>query len=208
VDEAFWDERYRSAPQVWSGKPNPHLVTDTAELTPGVALDVGAGEGADSIWLAEQGWQVTAVEWSHVARERGQEQARERGASVADRITWLHADLTVWEPPTEKFDLVSVHFMHLPSSVRTPMYRRLAAAVAPGGILLVVGHHPSDLDTGVRRPGDPDLLFTADALAEDLGAGWSILARDARPRGAVGPDGESVTVHDAVLRARRSDSTG
>ena len=202
MDEAFWDERYRSAPQVWSGEPNPHLLTDTEALSPGSALDVGAGEGADSIWLAEQGWQVTAVEWSTVARERGREHAAERGPSVADRITWLHADLTVWEPPAASFDLVSVHFMHLPSAERTPMYRRLAAAVAPGGLLLVVGHHPSDLETGVRRPADPDLLFTAEAIADDLADGWTILSCDARPRAAVGPDGEEVTVHDAVLAAR------
>jgi SAM-dependent methyltransferase len=208
VDEAFWDERYRSAPKVWSGKPNPHLVADAAELSPGSALDVGAGEGADTIWLAEQGWTVTGIEISGVALERARKEAAERPAAVAERITWLHADLAEWEPPVDAYDLVSIHFMHLLPAERTPMYRRLAASVTPGGVLLVVGHHPSDLETTARRPPDPDLLFTADALAEDLGEGWTILAQDARPRTAVDPEGETITIHDAVLVARRSGPTG
>lgn len=207
MDESFWDERYRSAPKVWSGKPNPHLLTETADLSPGSALDVGAGEGADTIWLAERGWQVTAIEISKVALARGQEQAATRGIAVGERITWLHADLTEWEPPAASLDLVSVHFMHLPSIQRRPIYRRLANAVAAGGMLLIVGHHPSDLQTTARRMPDPDPLFTAEEAAEDLGDGWTILARDARPRSTIDPAGETITIHDAVLVARRSRDT-
>lgn len=204
MDERFWDERYRSAPKVWSGKPNPHLLTDTADLSPGSALDVGAGEGADTIWLAEQGWQVTAIELSSVALARGRKQAAKHSVAVGERITWLHVDISEWEPPVASFDLVSVQFMHLPSLQRRPIYRRLAHAVAPEGLLLIVGHHPSDLQTTARRMPDPDPLFTAEEEAAELGDGWTILARDARPRSTLDPAGETITIHDAVLVARRS----
>ena len=205
MDEAFWDERYRSAPMVWSGKPNPHLVTETSNLSPGSALDVGAGEGGDAIWLAERGWQVTAVDLSMVALERGRKQADDLGVATAEKITWLHVDLTEWDPPVAGFDLVSMQFMHLPSSQRRPVYQRLADSVAPRGVLLVVGHHPSDLETTARRLPDPDPLFTADELVNELGDGWTILAQEARPRTELDATGESITIHDSVLFARRPD---
>jgi len=204
MDQSLWDERYRAAHRVWSGNPNPHLVTETSGLTPGRALDVGAGEGADAIWLAERGWTVTALDFSSVALEKARAHAEERGAELAGRITWLHADLNVWQPPARAFDLVTLHFMHLASAERGPIYRGLAAAVAPGGTLLVVGHHPSDLETTARRPRDPDRLFTAEEIVGDLGDGWTIAAAEARPRPATDPDGNAITVHDAVLVARRN----
>ena len=85
----FWDERYRSKEQVWSGNPNPHLVEQIADIAPGTALDVGCGEGADAIWLAARGWQVTAADVSQVALDRGARFAAEAGSDVAARITWL-----------------------------------------------------------------------------------------------------------------------
>ena len=203
MDQAFWDERYQSSTRIWSGNPNPHLVAEATGLTPGTALDIGAGEGADCVWLAEQGWRVTGVDLSPVALERAAAHAAERGAELADRITWQHADATTWTPPPAAFDLVSIHFLHFASAERRPMYRRLASAVKPGGVLLIVGHHPSDLDTGVRRPSDPDRLFTAEDVAGDLEGDWTLVAQDARPRQATDPDGNEVTIHDAVLVARR-----
>jgi SAM-dependent methyltransferase len=204
MDQDFWDERYRSAPRMWSGDPNPQLVADTAGLEPGSALDVGCGEGGDAIWLAQQGWGVTAVDISEVAIERARSHAAAAGDDVARRIEWVRADLEQWDPPVARFDLVSVQFMHLPSAVRVPLYDRLASAVAPGGILLVVGHHPSDLETSVRRPPIPDFLFTAEQVADRLGEGWTLLDVAARPRPAVDAAGLEVTVHDAVLVARRA----
>lgn len=203
MDQAFWDERYRSADRVWSGKPNPQLVAEVEKLSPGTALEVGAGEGADSVWLAEQGWRVTGVDISPVALERAAAHAAERGAEIAGRISWEHHDVTEWTPPKASFDLVTVHFLHFPSAERREIYRRLADAVAEGGVLLVVGHHPSDLETGVRRPSDPDRLFTADDIEADLEGEWTIVANDARSRSATDTNGAPATVHDAVLVARR-----
>lgn len=200
----FWNERYASAPAIWSGRPNRQLVAEAAQLTPGRALDVGAGEGADAIWLAGLGWTVTAVDISSVALARAAEHARAAGDDVAVRITLEERDFTVWAPEAGAFDLVSAQFVHVPPDRRDALNAALAAAVAPGGILLIVGHHPLDQETGVRRPPRADLLFTADDVVGVLDpSGWEILAAEARPRTATGPEGADVEVHDAVLLARR-----
>lgn len=144
-DEELWDERYRSRPTLWSGEPNRHLVGEAADLAPGLALDVGCGEGADAIWLAQRGWRVDGVDVSGVALQRAAEHADRAGAEVAGRISWLHENLTAWDPGRGRYDLVSAQYMHLPSPERDVLFRRLGEAVAPGGTLLIVGHHPSDL---------------------------------------------------------------
>ncbi len=203
MGEAFWDERYRSTGALWSGQPNPQLVAEAAGLAPGTALDVGCGEGADALWLAERGWRVTAVDISAVALERGAAQAVAHGAAVARRIDWLHEDLTAWVPTEASYGLVSAQFMHLPKNPRDALFHALAAAVAPGGSLLIVGHHPSDLTT-IPRPLLPELFFTASDVAALLDPhGWDIIVSAARERGATDPGGRAVTIHDAVLRARR-----
>ena len=144
-DAAFWDERYRSASALWTVNPNPQLVAEAADLVPGTVLDVGCGEGADACWMAEHGWQVTAVDISTVALERGAAHASALGPEIAERIAWLQADFNDYVPVPSSFDVVSAQFMHLPKDQRELLHRRLAASVAPGGTLLVVGHHPSDL---------------------------------------------------------------
>ena len=203
---ASWDERYRSQGQLWSGSPNVHLVSEASGLTPGTALDAGCGEGADAIWLAEHGWQVTAVDFSAVALERGAARALEVGAEVAGRITWQHGDLTDWVPDAAAYDLISAQFMHLPSDQRDPLFRRLAAAVAPAGTLLIVGHHPSDLQTTVHRPRLPELFYTgADVAALLEPHGWDIIVNAARERRVMDPEGRPVLVHDTVLRAHRRE---
>lgn len=200
-DETFWDERYRSAPSVWSHNPNPHLVSETADLPPGAALDVGCGEGADAIWLAQHGWTVTAIDLSTVALDRAAARARELGV---DGIEWSHVDVTAG-PIGGPFDLVSAQFVHLPSGQRSGLHRLLAEAVRIGGTLLVGGHHPADLDTSIQRPPAPDLYFTASDVAADLPDGqWEVVVDDTRPRAARDQDGRPVTIHDAVLLARRN----
>jgi thioredoxin reductase/SAM-dependent methyltransferase len=203
-EEDAWEERYRSRPAIWSGNPNPQLVTEVAGLTPGRALDVGSGEGADAIWLAQRGWQVTAVDIATTALERGAAHAATAGDDITARITWTHADLREQPPAPGSYQLVSAQFMHMPSAVRAELYAHLAAAVAPGGVLLIVGHHPSDLRTPVRRMHFPDMMFTGEQIAASLDpAAWEVLAAEARPRAIIDADGNDVTIHDAVLVARR-----
>jgi SAM-dependent methyltransferase len=198
----FWDERYQSAERVWSGNPNAQLVAETADLEPGHALDAGCGEGADARWLAGRGWTVTAADVSEVALGRA---AAHTGPELARRIAWLPTDLLEWVPPTRTYDLVSAHFIHFPIRLREQIFARLADAVRPGGTLLIVGHHPADLGTTAHRPADPTLYYTAEQLAERLDpAGWTVLTTDSRARPAKDLEGRPVTLHDAVLRARRA----
>jgi 2-polyprenyl-3-methyl-5-hydroxy-6-metoxy-1,4-benzoquinol methylase len=203
--EQAWEERYRANPAVWSGRPNPQLVAEAADLPPGHALDVGCGEGADAIWLAEQGWRVTAVDFATAALDRAAGHAAARGPEVADRISWEHTDLTGgWDPGAVRFDLVSAQFMQLPADARTALFARLAAAVTPGGTLLVVGHHPSHADALHHRSPVSGMLYTAEEVAGTLDRGrWEIVVEETRSRLAPHPDGSGeTTFQDAVLRAR------
>jgi SAM-dependent methyltransferase len=198
----FWDDRYRSADRLWSGRPNDQLVAQASDLPPGDALDVGSGEGADAIWLASRGWTVTAVDVSAVALERGARQAVAGGEQIAARISWQQADMLTWEPGRERFDLVSAQFMYLPPPAFEQMRARLAAAVRPGGTLLVVGHHPDDLHA--RGATVADMAWTAEELAAALEpASWDILVATAISRQAADPDGQPVRLTDTVLRAVR-----
>jgi SAM-dependent methyltransferase len=202
-DQEYWDERYRSHPKLWSGDPNRYLISETSELKAGTALDVGCGEGADAIWLAQHGWQVTAVDLSTVAIRRAASHAAQSGAEIADRIDWVRADLTVWDQGDDRFDLVSAQYMHLPAQPREALFRRLAASVTSGGTLLVDGHHPSDLQTTVPRPPMPELFFTGDDIVAVLDPNeWDVITNAAPQRSATDPDGRTVTIHDTVLRAR------
>lgn len=199
-----WEERYRARPSIWSGRPNPQLVAEATGLAPGRALDVGSGEGADAIWLAERGWQVTAVDISATALERAATNAAAAGEPIAARLEWVRADLRDHPLPAGTYDLVSSQFMHLPGADRQKVFARLAGAVAPGGILLIVGHHPADLRTSAHRMHFPDMMFTAEQAASILEPDdWDLLASDSRPRRTVDPEGNEVTIHDAVLVARR-----
>ena len=204
--EGFWDERYRSRETLWSGNVNPQLVAEADGLAPGRALDAGCGEGADAIWLAERGWHVDAVDVSPVALERGAAFARATGAEVAERINWRHEDLKSWVPEEIAYDLVSAQFfLHMPTELRQVVFRALAAAVAPGGSVLVVGHHPADLPAGHAASTHPELFFTAPDIAALLDPRhWDILVSETRERSATHADGHPATVHDTVLRARRS----
>lgn len=204
--QELWDARYRSAETIWSGNPNPQLVAQVADLRPGTALDVGSGEGADAIWLAARGWQVTAMDLSRVALDRAAGRAASIGQDVSARITWQQADVLSWDTAPWQFDLVSAQFMHLPRPAREVLHRRLAGAVRPGGTLLIVGHHPSDLETSMRRPKVPDFLFTADEIAAALDPDdWQVIIAAAPERQTLDPDGRPVTIHDAVLRAVRRE---
>ena len=204
LDEAFWEERYRSSDALWSGRPNAQLVAEAGPLAPGRALDVGCGEGADAVWLARRGWAVTAVDISETALGRARDHAVDAGAEVADHVEWVHDDVTTFDPGTRRFDLVSAQFVHLPGTLRDTVHRRLAGAVDEGGTLLIVAHDPTDLETTVGRPPFPDFFAAAAEVAAVLDeADWEVLVTEARPRPAVDAEGRDVTVHDAVTVARR-----
>jgi SAM-dependent methyltransferase len=195
-DHASWEERYSSAATLWSGRVNPVLAVEAADLPPGRALDVGCGEGGDTLWLASRGWQVTGLDWSQTALDRGAVHASDAG--LGDRVTWVRRDLTSWQPPTAAFDLVTAHFLHPTADQRPSWVARLAAGVAPGGTLLWVGH-PYDEERAAMWGGDR--FSSAAEVAELLDpAAWDVLVAEARPRPDGGHNGHG---DDEVLRARR-----
>ncbi|MGN6403296.1 SAM-dependent methyltransferase [Sinomonas sp.] len=201
----FWDQFYSERHRVWSGKPNASLVREISMVAPGRALDLGCGEGADALWLAARGWTVTAVDISAVALDRAAQHAEEAG--VAQRITWLRRDLTEWTPEGE-FDLISAEFLHSPIELpRELILRRASEAVAPGGLLFVVGHvafppwsrHGHDEAEQAQLP-------TAEELAVSLGLradAWEVETSTSDGREVTGPEGQIAIMTDAVLKARR-----
>ena len=196
-DAAEWDERYGAADQVWSGEPNGALVAEVADLEPGRALDVGCGAGADAVWLARRGWQVTALDVSQVALDRARRHARDAGVEV----TWVHAGLVEAELPAAGFELVSAQYAVLRKTPSAVAERILIDLVAPGGTLLVV-HHAVAPEHRHEEGFDPELYaFPADVGAL-LGEGWDIQVDERRPRVVAGGAGAH-HVEDVVLRARR-----
>lgn len=191
--EGFWDERYGADDRVWSGNPNPQLVGRAAGLRPGRALDVGAGEGADAIWLAQQGWEVTALDVSRVALAKAA--AHAEAAGVGEQISWHRVDLGSWAGMPAAFDLVSAQFMYLDQPALAMLYRQLGDAVAPGGTLLLVGHHPIDPRHGSHD--FPDVRWTPEDAATWLDpAQWESI-----DVATVRRDGH----HDGIVQAVRRD---
>ncbi|GAB3038563.1 methyltransferase [Nocardioides flavus (ex Wang et al. 2016)] len=195
-----WEERY-SGERVWSGRVNVQLAAEAPSLSPGRALDVGCGEGGDAIWLASQGWRVTAVDFADAALARVAEHAAEAG--VGERVETRRLDVRSFDPAGETWDLVTSHFFHLPGGGMPDVVRRLASAVAPGGTLLVVGHAPEDVHSGLRH-GHHAFMHTAEDLVPALPEDFVVEVCESRPRVQAHPgSGEEVAVADTVLRARR-----
>ncbi|WP_079125612.1 class I SAM-dependent methyltransferase [Streptomyces lushanensis] len=200
--EEYWDDRYGQSDRIWSGRPNSVLVRETTGATPGRALDLGCGEGADAVWLARQGWRVTGTDVSGVALGRAAEHAEAEG--VADRIEWQRHDLAV-SFPEGGFDLVSAQYLHSYGDMpREKILRTAASAVAPGGTLLIVGHggfapweenpHPE-----IHFPTPEEVLESLD-LAEGE---WEVQICEEHERQQNGPDGRPGHRTDNTLKVRR-----
>ncbi len=202
----FWEERYGAPGLAWSGNPNPVLVTEARTLAPGLALDVGCGEGADTLWLAQHGWRVTGVDFAANALQKARAHAESIDQDSAARIDWERRDLTEWSPEPRSFDLVLAQFMHLPEPAMSTLLGSLAAAVAPGGTLLVVGHDASDFDANSEhRAHLREKMFSVDDVLaaiknEDLQVE---IAESRRRHDAPGKEGEFV--HDIVVKASRAN---
>lgn len=196
---ALWNARYGATDRLWSGRANPVLVAEAADLEPGVALDAGCGEGDDSLWLASRGWLVTGVDLSEVAVARAAREASR--LRLTGRAIFERSDLAQRPPAPESFDLVSAQHLHVLPEQREAIYRGLAAAVRPGGVLLMVLHDVRDIAAGVGHP-PPFSMLGADALRA-YADGFASVSLDLRPRAAVDRAGEPATAHDLVLRAVR-----
>ena len=194
----FWERFYRDGERAWSGRVSPRLAETAAALTPGRALDLGCGEGADAVWLAEHGWRVSAVDVSATALARARAAAEQHG--VAAHIDFSCADLPAGFPDG-RYDLVSAQFLHSPARLdRDEVLRRAAAAVAPGGLLLIVGHAapPPWAPPQAHRQPFPDVAATLGALGADE-QHWDRVRAEEADRAATGPDGQAVTLTDIVI---------
>ncbi|HWO50042.1 MAG TPA: class I SAM-dependent methyltransferase [Ornithinibacter sp.] len=213
-DKDYWD-------QIWTGEragsmgtseANPHLIQEVGGLAPGSAIDAGCGAGAEAIWLATQGWTVTAADVAEAALELAEQRAA--AAGVAGQVQWVQADLSTWEPDGQ-YDLVTTHYAH-PEMPQLEFYDRIASWVAPQGTLLIVGHlrhqgHDHDhRSTQSDGHGDEQTqppsaaTATADAITALLDPGvWAIATAKESHRTLPGPGGRPTTVHDVVVRASR-----
>ena len=194
--EHDWDQAYRDTDRMWSGEPNAALVAEAPKLRRGRVLDVGCGEGADAIWLATHGWEVTALDPSLVAIERGQRAVEATGLIVE----WVLGSIGEAPLPHDDFDLVSAFYVPLPKD--SPAVDALASVVAPGGALLVVHH--ADFKPKHSHV-DPATLAYPDDVVERLGDGWTVLVHERRARSVA--EGAGAHHHDdIVLVARRDDA--
>ncbi|MDA8297631.1 MAG: class I SAM-dependent methyltransferase [Actinomycetota bacterium] len=159
-----WNRRYAGSELVWSAGPNQFLADEVASWPPGRALDVACGEGRNALWLAEQGWEVTAIDFAAAALEKGRALAERRGLSVR----FVETDVLETPYPGAPYDLVILFYVQLPALERRRVVRAGAEALAPGGALLVVGHDTTNLEHGVGGPQDPEVLFTPDDVLADL----------------------------------------
>ena len=192
-----WDERYRGEELLWRAEPNQYVVAEVKGLPPGRALDLGCGEGRNAVWLAMRGWRVTGVDFSAVGLAKARALAERSGATV----DWVEADLLNYEPPMGTIDLVLVAYLHLPADERRVVLRRAAAALAQGGMLLVIGHDVSNLTAGYGGPKDPSILFTPDDIRADL-YGLRIERAERVRRVVHTPEGDLEAI-DALVRALR-----
>ena len=197
MSREHWDGRYATEEFIWKTDPNRFLVEELDALAAGRALDVACGEGRNAVWLASKGWRVTGVDFSREGLAKARRLATDRGVGV----TWVEADVVEWQPPAASFDLVVVMYLHLPAEQRRRMLVSAATALAPGGILLVVGHDASNLLEGTGGPQDPAVLFTPEEIVEDL-YGLRIERAERVTRTVVTDAGEATAI-DALIRAVR-----
>jgi SAM-dependent methyltransferase len=200
LDRSDWNARYATTDLVWGTDPNRFVVAELEGRTrQGRALDLACGEGRNAIWLAEQGWNVTAVDFSDVAIERARQLAADRGVDVE----WVRADLALYEPPRRAFQLVLIAYLHLPGDDLRALLARAAAALAPGGELLMIGHALRNLSEGVGGPRDAAVLWTPDEIEDTFQTlDLSVQRCEHVQRSVDTPDGSREAV-DVLARACR-----
>jgi SAM-dependent methyltransferase len=193
VQAAEWDRRYAENRQ-WSAEPNARVAGLLADLPPGDAVDLAAGEGRHALWLAERGWRVTAVDFSQVGLGRG------RSQPGADRVTWVTADVLGWSAPEATLDLVLVAYLHLPPDDTLDLFTRAVGWLRPGGRLLVLGHDVDNIERGVGGPQEPAILHSV----ERLGPVAALL--DVDELAQVPRETPAGTALDTLLWGRRPDA--
>jgi len=165
MSTAFWNERYAGAELVYGAIPNGFL-RGVADRFPknGRALDIGAGEGRNALFLASFGLDVLAVDQSEVGMQKAQRLAHQRGLA----LTTQAVDLEDFDAAAGSFDVVSSIFVHLPAALRAKVHRRLQTWLKPGGIFVLEAYAPDQIARGTGGPKDPLLLAPLDVIAGEL----------------------------------------
>jgi SAM-dependent methyltransferase len=195
-----WDERYAAREYVWDVTPNRFVERYLTGLTPGRAIDLAAGEGRNAIWLARQGWQVTAVDFSQVGLDKARRLATEHGLAAA--VELVEADALVYEPPA-RVDLVVIAYLQIPSAQQRVVLEHAAAWLRPGGTLFIVAHDRSNVQGGHGGPSDPDVCYDVATTVEALSA-LEIVSAEVVRREVETDDGPRSAL-DTLVMARRPE---
>jgi SAM-dependent methyltransferase len=204
MEREDWNRRYAAKEFIWTVNANRFLVAEAANLLPGRALDLAAGEGRNAVWLAERGWAVRAIDFSDVAIEKGKRLAAAR--QVAAKIDFQIVDLRGYEPEVHHFDLVALMYLQIPRAEREPIFIQAARAVAPGGTFLLVAHDSANLLHGYGGPQQPDVLYTAEQVVNALGGELEIEKAAPVKRLVETDDGTKVAI-DCLVRGKRRDGS-
>ncbi|TCS62953.1 class I SAM-dependent methyltransferase [Varunaivibrio sulfuroxidans] len=200
MDREGWNRRYATKELIWTGAANRFLEAEAADLPPGRALDLAAGEGRNAIWLAERGWTVSAVDFSDVAIKKAEKLAAER--KVADKIAFQAADLRSYTFEKNHFDLVALIYLQIPQEELIPILERAVQAVTPGGVFLVIAHDSENLKHGYGGPQNPDMLYTAQQVATAVDGAVRIEKAQRVERPVETDDGVKIAI-DCLVRGIR-----
>jgi SAM-dependent methyltransferase len=201
VDCQRWDNKYAGIEFSSALSPSQFVATELAGLPPGRALDLAAGHGRHTVWLAERGWRVTAVDFSRVGLDKARKLSASRGLGD-DQVDWVIADLNDYQPARDAFELVLLAYLQVDAALRAKVLAAAAAALTPGGTLLVIGHDLANLTEGAGGPRYPDVLYTPEAIAGEL-RGLQIVRAD-RVRRTIELGGGEATAIDTLVRAERA----
>jgi 2-polyprenyl-3-methyl-5-hydroxy-6-metoxy-1,4-benzoquinol methylase len=196
MDSTQWDERYSTSELIWTGRANQFVEAHLADLEPASAIDLGAGEGRNAVWLASRGWTVTAVDFSRVGLDKAEVLAAEHGVEIAT----VCADATTWQPD-EPVDLVVLSYLQLPSERQRVVLEHAASWLTPGGTLFVIAHDRSNVEHGYGGPPSPDVCYTVDETVAALG-GLDVIRAEVAERHVETADGPR-TALDTLVIARR-----
>ena len=194
MDSNEWDTRYSTAEYIWNAGPNQFVAAqfDGAPAA-GTAIDLAAGEGRNAVWLAEQGWTATAVDFSRVALEKANHLASDRGVSIRTVV----ADVTSWEP-AEPVDLVVIAYLQLPSKVQVSVLEHAKTWVKPGGTLFLIAHDRNNVENGYGGPPSEEVCYDLDRTVAAL-AGLEIEQAEVAERHVETADGEQVALDTLVV---------
>lgn len=198
MDANTWDERYRDTELMWSAGPNGFVEEICSSFEPGRSIDLAAGEGRNALWLAEQGWDSTAVDFSAVALDKAAAIAERRGVTITTEV----ADLTTYVPTPGSYDLVVIAYLQLPADQLAPIVARAAAAVASGGHLVLVNHDVDNLEHGYGGPPKAEVLTTPDQVVAAIGTALTVDRAETVDRHVQTDDGDRVAKDTLVVAHR------